>query len=145
MSFTLEQKYQILTQLNFDLERNAAIQSINDSHYDYSLKWGQQRTIENYDEADIFDRLKALEDKSEYLVKQAQSILEELLQIDEDISKESKKLALRKADKLEWNAQDRLLGFEMRRTELLRRMRSLLDLNQPPATGAYQQASLGRS
>ena len=145
MPFTLEQKYQALTQLNFDLERNAGIQSINDEHYDYALDWDQQKVVTNYDEADIFDRLSDVERKSEYLVKHVQEVVEQLIEIDADIHKESKKLALKKADKLEWNAQDRLMGFEMRRSELLRRLRSLIGLPQPPQTGAYQQASLGRS
>lgn len=128
---TLEQRHQILSQLNFALLRNPSIQGYAADYYDRDFGVAGQFTPELHTEADIWPRCDRVEE-SHYKVMQVQQIVADLLALDAQLQRDrGSNYALRKAGDLAWG-EDKTAGLELQQEELINRLRYLLDLPQSP-------------
>lgn len=147
---SLEDKHRCLKHLNFALIRTLpylATQSQNEFYtYDAQLNpteyYAGMPVPRLFEEGDIFERIDAI--ASQFVASELVQIADKLDQIEERLSNElsSPNHALMKADDLQWDVSLRSRGMELRRGELIERLRYYLKL---PPTPPIMGGALGRS
>lgn len=155
MPFTLEQRYAVLTHLNLSLLRSAQMQS---NYADYSGDFRRYDAVLSpteyqanqpqpllFKEADIWDRLNKLDEKSEFLVQQVGELVKDLSEVETELKKARKNpnYALFKTAELEWQLSEKLSGLHLQRDEAIAQLR--YHLNLPPMPAAQIGAMTIRS
>jgi tetrahydromethanopterin S-methyltransferase subunit G len=144
MSFTLEQRYQILTALNEALLRTDQMRSQyadapNDFYsFDATLtptEYQKNRPVPLlFQEEDIWQRLDKIEQRSEFLVNQVLQIIADFKTVERAIVNERSSVnsALKRADVLEWETGSRSVGMFAQRDDLIEKLRYQLGLPPSP-------------
>ncbi|WP_445634522.1 hypothetical protein NSTC745_06345 [Nostoc sp. DSM 114161] len=144
MTFTLEQRYQILTALNEALLRTDQMRSqyadVPSDFYRFDATLSPTEYQKNrpvpllFQQDDIWQRLDNIEQKSEFLVNQVLQILTDFQMIERAIFSERSSVnsALKKADVLEWETASRSAGMFAHRDDLIEKLRYQLGLPPSP-------------
>ena len=149
MEFTLKQKHSCLHHLNQALRRSdefkATYEDWGGQTYHFSAKLNPAEYRENrpvpleFEEKDIFLRLKKLEDKSGFYVEKVLEIISNLEEIEKEIleARKCSNYNLKKADVLEWGEGSKTQGMEIARDDLIEKLRAELKLPPTPVTSNH--------